>query len=74
MRPPVARPLIPAADRFYRSACERLAVQAERIGALGDWRPHRDPDGPDNPVADPGFYISEGAVLATGTVGGPPGS
>lgn len=61
---PFSRP----AREFYRSACAKLADQAIRLGAPGDWQPFLDPDGPGHPFDDPQAYMCEGNVLAVGVV------
>lgn len=57
-----------AAQRFYRASCARLADQAIRLGAPGDWQAFADPDRPGHPFDDPHAYLSEGNVLAVGVV------
>ncbi|WP_369378855.1 class I SAM-dependent methyltransferase [Streptomyces sp. cg36] len=64
-------PLSGSAREFYGLSCARLAEQAGRLGLSGEWRRFLDPDGPDHPLDDPDGYISEGNVLAVGTVPGP---
>ncbi|MGW1836507.1 class I SAM-dependent methyltransferase [Streptomyces sp. BBFR2] len=61
-------PLTPAAQDFYKAACARLAGQALALGLGDGWRPFADPAGPAHPLDDPDGYISEGNVLAVGTV------
>jgi ubiquinone/menaquinone biosynthesis C-methylase UbiE len=63
-------PLSPAATAFYGPSCAQLARQAIRIGAPGDWSVYLDPHDPANPLNHPRAYISEGNVLAVGTVPG----
>jgi ubiquinone/menaquinone biosynthesis C-methylase UbiE len=59
-------PFSPAAQRFYRASCARLADQAIALGAPGDWQAYQDPDR--HPFDDPHAYLSEGNVLAVGVV------
>ncbi|WP_329314546.1 methyltransferase domain-containing protein [Streptomyces sp. NBC_01278] len=61
-------PLNPSALRFYGNACARFARQAAVEGIAGDWAAFLDPDGPAHPLRDPDGYISEGNVIAIGTV------
>ncbi|MFC7310298.1 methyltransferase domain-containing protein [Streptomyces monticola] len=61
-------PLTPAARAFYGASSAQLAAQAERLGLADRWRRLREPDGPGHPLDDPDGYISEGNVLALGTV------
>ncbi|MER7462179.1 methyltransferase domain-containing protein [Streptomyces sp. NPDC097981] len=61
-------PLPPPALRFYAHACARFARQAVAEGVPGNWAPFLDPDDPANPLRDPDGYISEGNVIAIGTV------
>ncbi|MFE0251251.1 class I SAM-dependent methyltransferase [Streptomyces sp. NPDC059010] len=61
-------PLSPAALRFYGNACARFARQASSLGIPGGWAPFLDPDDPTNPLRHPDGYISEGNVVAVGTV------
>jgi ubiquinone/menaquinone biosynthesis C-methylase UbiE len=67
-------PLSPAALRFYANACARFARLAAREGIPGDWAPFLDPDDPAGPLRDPDGYISEGNVVAIGTVPAGPSS
>ncbi|MEU4117500.1 methyltransferase domain-containing protein [Kitasatospora sp. NPDC028055] len=64
-------PLAPAAQEFYKAACAQLAGQALALGLDGEWRRFADPAAPAHPLDDPDGYISEGNVLAVGTVPGP---
>jgi ubiquinone/menaquinone biosynthesis C-methylase UbiE len=61
-------PLSPAALRFYGNACARFARQARNLGISGDWAPFLDPEDVANPLRHPDGYISEGNVVAVGTV------
>ncbi|MER7046506.1 class I SAM-dependent methyltransferase [Streptomyces jumonjinensis] len=61
-------PLTPSALRFYGNACARFARQAMSEGIPGNWAPFLDPDDPAGPLRDPDGYISEGNVIAIGTV------
>ncbi|MFE5772882.1 methyltransferase domain-containing protein [Streptomyces sp. NPDC056485] len=61
-------PLTPAALRFYANACARFARQARDEGIAGNWAPFLDPDDPAGPLRDPDGYVSEGNVIAIGTV------
>ncbi|MFD6966978.1 class I SAM-dependent methyltransferase [Streptomyces sp. NPDC059979] len=61
-------PLAPAAREFYGLSCARLAGQAAELGLSAEWGRFLDPDGPDHPLDHPDGYISEGNVLAIGTV------
>ncbi|GAA3193556.1 MULTISPECIES: class I SAM-dependent methyltransferase [Streptomyces] len=61
-------PLSPAALRFYGNACARFARQARNLGIPGDWAPFLDPRDAANPLRHPDGYISEGNVVAVGTV------
>ncbi|GAA3311294.1 class I SAM-dependent methyltransferase [Streptomyces cinereospinus] len=61
-------PLSPAAMRFYGNACARFARQARNLGIPGDWAPFLDPEDATNPLRHPDGYISEGNVVAVGTV------
>ncbi|MCX5388041.1 class I SAM-dependent methyltransferase [Streptomyces sp. NBC_00083] len=63
-------PLAPAAQEFYKAACARLAAQALALGLGGAWRRFAGPADPAHPLDDPDGYISEGNVLAVGTVPG----
>ncbi|OIK06023.1 class I SAM-dependent methyltransferase [Streptomyces monashensis] len=63
-------PLSPAARGFYATACAQLAGQALALGLHEEWRRFVDPDLPGHPLDDPDGYISEGNVLAVGTVPG----
>ncbi|MFJ9693240.1 AMP-binding protein [Kitasatospora sp. NPDC101183] len=61
-------PLTPAAAGFYKAACARLASQALSLGLDDEWRRFADRAAPDHPLDDPDGYVSEGNVLAVGTV------
>ncbi|GGN56315.1 hypothetical protein GCM10012285_50830 [Streptomyces kronopolitis] len=61
-------PLTPAATDFYAAACAQLAGQALTLGLSKEWQRFTDPAAPDHPLNDPDGYISEGNVLAVGTV------
>ncbi|GGR02578.1 class I SAM-dependent methyltransferase [Streptomyces aurantiogriseus] len=61
-------PLTPAARAFYTAACAQVARQALDLGLSERWADLLDPDGPAHPLDDPDGYISEGNVLAVGTV------
>ncbi|MET9679276.1 class I SAM-dependent methyltransferase [Streptomyces coeruleorubidus] len=61
-------PLTPAAQDFYKAACAQLAGQALALGLSGAWQRFADPAGSAHPLDDPDGYISEGNVLAVGTV------
>ncbi|MGQ5640745.1 MULTISPECIES: methyltransferase domain-containing protein [unclassified Streptomyces] len=61
-------PLSPAARDFYPAACAQLAAQAVRLGLSAHWQRFLDPGAADHPLNDPDGYISEGNVLAVGTV------
>ncbi|MFF9870385.1 class I SAM-dependent methyltransferase [Streptomyces sp. NPDC013953] len=61
-------PLPEAASAFYRAACARLAPQALALGLSAEWERFLDPEAADHPLGDPDGYISEGNVLAVGTV------
>lgn len=61
-------PLSEAASAFYRAACARLAPQALALGLSAQWERFLDPEAADHPLGDPDGYISEGNVLAVGTV------
>jgi ubiquinone/menaquinone biosynthesis C-methylase UbiE len=61
-------PFSPAVQRFYRASCAQLAEQAIALGAPGDWQQFLDPDRRGHPFDDPHAYLSEGNVLAVGTV------
>lgn len=61
-------PLEPAAMRFYGLACARIAQQAMDMDLGEEWRPFLDPDDEGHPLRDPRGYISEGNVIAVGTV------
>jgi ubiquinone/menaquinone biosynthesis C-methylase UbiE len=61
-------PFSPAAQRFYRASCARLADHAVSIGAPGDWHAFLEPDRPGHPFDHPHAYLSEGNVLAVGVV------
>lgn len=63
-------PLTPQAHAFYGPSCATLAQQALRLGLSEQWRAFIDPDGPENPLNHPDGYITEGNVLAIGTVPG----
>lgn len=63
-------PLTPQARAFYAPTCAQLAGQALELGLSGQWRRFVDPDAPDHPLDSPDGYISEGNVLAVGTVPG----
>lgn len=61
-------PLPDAAREFYAVACAQIAGQALALGQSDAWRRFADPAGPGHPLDDPDAYISEGNVLAVGTV------
>lgn len=61
-------PLTPAARAFYTAACAQVAGQALALGLSPRWQDLLDPEGPAHPLDDPDGYISEGNVLAVGTV------
>ncbi|MFD9563463.1 class I SAM-dependent methyltransferase [Streptomyces sp. NPDC059994] len=61
-------PLTPQARAFYAPTCARLAEQALALGLSEEWRRFADPDAADHPLDGPDGYISEGNVLAVGTV------
>ncbi|GGP66876.1 class I SAM-dependent methyltransferase [Streptomyces melanogenes] len=61
-------PLSEPAREFYGLSCARLAEQAGQLGLSEEWRRFLDPAGPDHPLDAPDGYISEGNVLAVGTV------
>ncbi|MEU6053770.1 methyltransferase domain-containing protein [Streptomyces xanthochromogenes] len=61
-------PLTPAAQDYYKAACAQLARQALVSDPDGPWQRFADPAGPAHPLDDPDGYISEGNVLALGTV------
>ncbi|WP_257582389.1 class I SAM-dependent methyltransferase [Streptomyces sp. TLI_146] len=63
-------PLTPQARAFYAPTCARLAEQALALGLSEEWRRFADPDAADHPLDGPDGYISEGNVLAVGTVPG----
>ena len=63
-------PLSEPAREFYGLSCARLAEQAGQLGLSEEWRRFLDPAGPDHPLDAPDGYISEGNVLAVGTVPG----
>ncbi|MFJ9853872.1 hypothetical protein [Streptomyces sp. NPDC101150] len=63
-------PFDAAVQRFYGLACARVAEQALALGCGEGWRGFADPDAPANPLRDPCGYISEGNVVAVGTVPG----
>ncbi|HZF89911.1 class I SAM-dependent methyltransferase [Streptomyces sp.] len=65
-------PLTEAARDFYGSACAQLATQARDLGLSDEWELFLDPEAGRNPLDHPDGYISEGGVLAVGTV--PPGA
>ena len=62
-------PLPAEALAFYGPACAQIAEQAGRLGLDGQWERFASPDAPGNPLRHPDGYVSEGAVLAIGTVG-----
>ncbi|MFF8974793.1 class I SAM-dependent methyltransferase [Streptomyces sp. NPDC014995] len=61
-------PLTPAARDFYTAACAQIARQALDLGLSEEWHRFTDPRSPHHPLDDPDGYISEGNVLAVGTV------
>ncbi|GAA0582358.1 class I SAM-dependent methyltransferase [Streptomyces crystallinus] len=61
-------PLTPQARAFYAPTCARLAEQALALGLSDEWHRLADPDAADHPLDGPDGYISEGNVLAVGTV------
>lgn len=61
-------PLSPAAQEFYKSACAQLAGQALQLGLSAQWQRYLDPGSPTHPLDDADGYISEGNVLAVGSV------
>ena len=61
-------PLSDAARAFYKPSCATLARQARALGLSAEWDRFAEPDDPGNPLDDPDGYISEGNVLAIGTV------
>lgn len=61
-------PLAPAAQDFYKAACAQLARQALALDLSSAWQRFADPTDPAHPLDDPDGYISEGNVLAVGTV------
>ncbi|MCX4824948.1 class I SAM-dependent methyltransferase [Streptomyces sp. NBC_01142] len=61
-------PLSPAAQEFYKSACAQLAGQALQLGLSAQWQRYLDPGSSAHPLDDPDGYISEGNVLAVGSV------
>jgi ubiquinone/menaquinone biosynthesis C-methylase UbiE len=61
-------PLPGAVRRFYGPTCTRMALLAGQLDMPGDWTCFLDQDSPANPLNDPAAYVSEGAVLARGTV------
>ncbi|MFJ9418670.1 class I SAM-dependent methyltransferase [Streptomyces sp. NPDC101227] len=63
-------PFDAAVQRFYGLACARVAEQALALGCGEGWRGFADPDAPANPLHDPCGYVSEGNVVAVGTVPG----
>ncbi|UKY53224.1 class I SAM-dependent methyltransferase [Streptomyces inhibens] len=63
-------PFDAAVQRFYGLACARVAEQALAMGGTEQWQAFTDPEAPDNPLRDPQAYISEGNVVAIGTVPG----
>ncbi|MFI5793620.1 class I SAM-dependent methyltransferase [Streptomyces sp. NPDC051677] len=63
-------PLSAAARDFYGPACAQLAAQAQALGLSKEWELFLDAEGSGNPLDHPDGYISEGNVLAVGTVPG----
>ncbi|MFJ6701099.1 class I SAM-dependent methyltransferase [Streptomyces sp. NPDC091272] len=61
-------PLSAPARDFYTAACAQLAHQAVTLGLDPAWQRFTDPTAPDHPLDAPDAYISEGNVLAVGTV------
>ncbi|MCT9935143.1 alpha/beta fold hydrolase [Planotetraspora sp. A-T 1434] len=61
-------PLSPAALDFYTRACAGMARQAAALGIGAGWEPFADPHGANHPLRRPDGYVSEGSVLAVGTV------
>ncbi|MEZ0072044.1 alpha/beta fold hydrolase [Planotetraspora sp. GP83] len=61
-------PLSPAALDFYTRACAGMAGQAAALGIGAAWEPFTDPHNADHPLRRPEGYVSEGSVLAVGTV------
>lgn len=61
-------PLTPQAHAFYGPSCATLAGQALSLGLDEQWRAFTEPNSPENPLNHPDGYVSEGNVLAIGTV------
>ncbi|MFG3053172.1 alpha/beta fold hydrolase [Kitasatospora sp. NPDC048239] len=66
-------PMPAAVLDFYGQACASIARQAAGLGMGAAWAAFADPHSADHPLRDPQGYISEGSVLAVGTVPAGPG-
>jgi ubiquinone/menaquinone biosynthesis C-methylase UbiE len=61
-------PLTEAEWRFYGPSVAQLARQAVSLGLSQEWTSLLDPAAPEHPLHQPDGYVSQGAVLAVGTV------